>query len=594
MGCQAGVPQVKTHHACTVELDHPYSFLSADVSSEGMAPPQETPPQQETLPPQRSLKHKSPLKIEKGEDNSDGSDKGCQDDEKRDPHYEPDADLPIFSITDSFATKAVEEQKYIVFEANIEQLCYHIQCSQCSSSVTDIEKQVVGSGLLATLKCISGHVVLKWTSQPLDGRMPIGNLLCSAATMFSGLTYQRVAQFMTFLNLQFFSATTFYDLQKMYLIPEINSYWDAHQKAVVDQLKGSPTDLIGGGRCDSPGFSAKYCSYSLMDVSSEKVVDMELVQVSETGASQRMEAVGFQRCMDRVLNDYKLNVKRFATDRHTGIRKLMRTKYSSVKHNFDIFHLAKNIKSKLRKAAKKKGNEELEPWIKSIINHLWFCARACNKDQELLVQMWSSVVYHVLGQHEWSDDPNLPLFQKCGHDPLTDLQQRKKIWLKAGSSAHEALKKVALAKRLLKDIRFLAEFMHTGALEVFHNVLLKYAPKRLEFGCSSMTARLKLAAIDHNQNVGRAKAVVKKPHKGSSARGEVQYKKVFTKMTKSWVLKARYEAKNYDYVKDLMKGVVYRRQTRTIDPVPAAPAKNIAPTEAPSKEEMLKSHASRF
>ncbi|PIK34452.1 hypothetical protein BSL78_28729 [Apostichopus japonicus] len=43
MGCQAGVPQVKTHHACTVELDHPYSFLSADVSSEGMAPPQETP-----------------------------------------------------------------------------------------------------------------------------------------------------------------------------------------------------------------------------------------------------------------------------------------------------------------------------------------------------------------------------------------------------------------------------------------------------------------------------------------------------------------------------------------------------------------------
>ncbi|XP_071853184.1 uncharacterized protein [Apostichopus japonicus] len=65
MGCQAGVPQVKTHHACTVELDHPYSFLSADVSSEGMAPPQETPPQQETLPPQRSLKHKSPLKLKK-------------------------------------------------------------------------------------------------------------------------------------------------------------------------------------------------------------------------------------------------------------------------------------------------------------------------------------------------------------------------------------------------------------------------------------------------------------------------------------------------------------------------------------------------
>ncbi|PIK51967.1 hypothetical protein BSL78_11115 [Apostichopus japonicus] len=369
--------------------------------------PKETPLQQETLPPQRSLKHKSPLKIEKGEDNSDGSDEGCQDDEKRDPHYEPDADLPIFSITNSFATKAVEEQKYLVFEANIEQLCYHIQCSQCSSSVTDIEKQVVGSGLLATLKCISSHVVLKWTSQPLDDRMPIGYFLCSAATMFSGLTYQRVAQFMKFLNLQFFSATTFYDLQKMYLIPEINSYWDAHQKAVVDQLKGSPTDLIGDGRCDSPGFSAKYCSYSLMDVSSEKVVDMELVQVSETGASQEW--------------------KQWAS----------------------------------------RGSLQQGPG--AVGADVVICGLP------------------VLGQHEWSDDPNLPLFQKCGHDPLTDLQQRKKIWLKAGSSAHEALK--------------------------------KYAPKRLEFGYSSMTARLKLAAIDHNQNVGRAKAVVKKPHKGSSHEG---------------------------------------------------------------------------
>ncbi|PIK43235.1 hypothetical protein BSL78_19926 [Apostichopus japonicus] len=48
MGCQAGVPQVKTHHACTVELDHPYSLLSADVSSEGMAPPRR---------PHRSKRH---------------------------------------------------------------------------------------------------------------------------------------------------------------------------------------------------------------------------------------------------------------------------------------------------------------------------------------------------------------------------------------------------------------------------------------------------------------------------------------------------------------------------------------------------------
>ena len=38
--------------------------------------------------------------------------------------------------------------------------------------------------------------------------------------------------------------------------------------------------LAGDGRCDSPGHNAKYGTYSVMEVTTEKIVDFSVVQVS--------------------------------------------------------------------------------------------------------------------------------------------------------------------------------------------------------------------------------------------------------------------------------------------------------------------------
>lgn len=40
----------------------------------------------------------------------------------------------------------------------------------------------------------------------------------------------------------------------------------------------------------------------------------------------------------------------------------------------------------------------------------------------------------------------------------------------------------------------------SGQLEVFHNSLLKYCPKRLHFEYPAMKARTMLAVMDHNEN----------------------------------------------------------------------------------------------
>jgi hypothetical protein len=55
----------------------------------------------------------------------------------------------------------------------------------------------------------------------------------------------------------------------------------------------------------------------------------------------------------------------------------------------------------------------------------------------------------------------------------------------------------------------LTEFRHTGELEVFHSLMLKYLPKRKHFSYRSMLARTQLAALDHNHNFNRVQAVVK-------------------------------------------------------------------------------------
>ena len=57
--------------------------------------------------------------------------------------------------------------------------------------------------------------------------------------------------------------------------------WERQQKALLDKLRASNRALVlgGDGRCGSPGHSAKYGTYSLIELTCNKVVDYKLVQV---------------------------------------------------------------------------------------------------------------------------------------------------------------------------------------------------------------------------------------------------------------------------------------------------------------------------
>ena len=135
-------------------------------------------------------------------------------------------------------------------------------------------------------------------------------------------------------------------------------------------------------------------------------------------------------------------------------------------------------------------------------------------------------------------------------------------------------------------------------LEVFHSMLLKYAPKRQEFSYQQMQARLQLAALDHNRNVNRPQAVVQYPKAGGAPKGAPRYSARWSKATSQWIVQPRKVAKSYDFATDILEAAISRGMTKEMLPplrVPAHIPSNIAPQQMPgTKEDMINSHVTRF
>ena len=76
---------------------------------------------------------------------------------------------------------------------------------------------------------------------------------------------------------------------------------------------------------DSPGHSAQYCTYSLMETNSNSVLSIQTVDKRETNKkSPLMEKAGFLKALNE-LRDKNVNVTEVVTDQHVQISSLMST-----------------------------------------------------------------------------------------------------------------------------------------------------------------------------------------------------------------------------------------------------------------------------
>ena len=207
----------------------------------------------------------------------------------------------------------------------------------------------------------------------------------------------------------------------------------------------------------------------------------------------------------------------------------------------------------------------------------------------MLIEMWQSLTHHVCNVHEWNSGDK---FHKCAHGDLAPDEQRKTQWMIPDSAEHQALQDILFDRNLVKDIRHLTKACHTGELESFHNVLLKYCPKRKHYHYPGMLARLQLAVMDHNNNLDRKPVRIKK----GPRKGEEQVKLQYSKRTQTWVSKMIKEKKDHTYLADIMKTILQMKSGQIqVEPVklPELP-QNVAPIPRPSKEEVLSQKYSRY
>lgn len=137
--------------------------------------------------------------------------------------------------------------------------------------------------------------------------------------------------------MKFISDSVYYQIKRDYILPVVRQKWNRERKRMIELLNSREVVvLVGDGRCDSPGHSAKYCNYTFMETQTGKVIDTVVVPVTEVKNSNAMEKEGFIRIL-RELQNKDVNIDIVATDKHTQIRKLMKVnpEFNAITHQFD-------------------------------------------------------------------------------------------------------------------------------------------------------------------------------------------------------------------------------------------------------------------
>lgn len=309
------------------------------------------------------------------------------------------------------------------------------------------------------------------------------------------------------------STPAFNRIRKVWLFPVIYRNFVSRKAAIVEKLKASNVKLVlsGDGQYDSPGFSAKFCTYSIMNCDTNEVIDFCVIQKGQFTTD--LEKHACQQLMHILVHEYKLDIGSFVSDRHSSIGAMMTEMFSNIFHAFDIWHMGKSLLKALTKRSKK--HPKISQWQNSLINHFWWSAKTCEGNVDLLFEMFHSCLLHVLNIHKWGRRikihrqfaemrgkrpyPTKPeLMKQCYHVQLTEKDSKETVWFNIDDDDYKALFKVISATRYSNDMKKCCKFIHTGKLESFHNVKLSYLPKSTGFTMTTTIALTMLAAIQNN------------------------------------------------------------------------------------------------
>ena len=206
--------------------------------------------------------------------------------------------------------------------------CRHPFCQEKIS----VKQTYVGGTLCLQWHCRNRHEGSWSSSKRCKGRKSYpfftNDLLFASSIVLSGNQFAKIELMCRFLGLKFQSQSTFYRIQRLYICPSVFELWSETRETNLADIANCPVVLAGDGRNDSPGFSAKYCVYSLMNCESHKVIDVQIVDKRDVDLkSMRMEKLGLQRGMTSVR--LRINVVELVTDASTSVKAMMGITFSA-------------------------------------------------------------------------------------------------------------------------------------------------------------------------------------------------------------------------------------------------------------------------
>ena len=181
----------------------------------------------------------------------------------------------LFSRTDN----PITQKKFIVFLSAL--LSLFTKCFSCSASAETLTESI-GTFIRIKMLCPLCSYQYTWESQPLINSIPAGNLALSTAILCSGSLPTKTITLFKLMNCSTINESTYFKYQRNYLNQAIQTTWIEQQNSIIASFKKNKDRLIlgGDGRCDSPGYCAKFGSYTFLELQNNVITDIQLVQVS--------------------------------------------------------------------------------------------------------------------------------------------------------------------------------------------------------------------------------------------------------------------------------------------------------------------------
>lgn len=185
-----------------------------------------------------------------------------------------EADQEECSDSDEIIQRSEVDFEYVVVERKMILKLFE-KCTVCDSPVAEISQFSRGCVLHIKFKCREGHCN-KWASCEDPSKFVVR--LCGSL-LLNGINFVPILNFSRTFKMLFPSNSTYYRTLKNSIAPVINDFWVKYKNQIYEEARaGGDLWIAGDGQYDSPGFSAKYVTYSIMDIRSKKILDFVLLQ----------------------------------------------------------------------------------------------------------------------------------------------------------------------------------------------------------------------------------------------------------------------------------------------------------------------------